>query len=60
MKSITTPLYFENCFSEEEIQKILDLQNIFKINTSKIKSEHVNDYRVSENFWIPKNSNDYK
>jgi PKHD-type hydroxylase len=60
MKSITSPLYFENCFSDEEIQKILDLQNIFKTDTSKIKSDHVKDYRVSENFWIPKNSFDYK
>lgn len=60
MKNITIPLYFENCFSEDELQIILNLKNIFKLESSKIKSDHVVDYRISENFWIPKNSTEYK
>ena len=54
MKNITCPLYFENCFSDDEIKQILNLQNIFKIDTSKVLKENIIDYRISDNFWIPK------
>jgi PKHD-type hydroxylase len=60
MKNITFPLCFENCFSEDEIKQILNLQNIFKINTSKVVKEDITDYRISDNFWIPKNSVEHK
>ena len=63
MKKITVPLVFENCFTEDEIQKILDLQNIYRLQSSKIIGEDMKefkDYRISQNFWIPKNILKYK
>jgi hypothetical protein len=63
MKRITVPLVFENCFTKDEIQKILDLQNIYQLKSSKINGEEIKefkDYRISENFWIPKNIFDHK
>jgi len=60
MDRITTPTYVENCFTSEEIQEILNLQNVFELTPSKVIGNHVFDYRVSENFWIPKNDHKYK
>ena len=63
MKRITEPLVFENCFTKDEIQKILDLQNIYQLQSSKIISDHNKDlkeYRISKNFWIPKNIVEHK
>ena len=60
MDTITCPTYFENCFTSDEIQEILNLQNVFELKQSKITSTHIIDYRISENFWIPKNNVKYK
>jgi len=60
MDTISHPMYFENCFISDEILEILNLQNIFELEASKITSTHVSDYRISENFWIPKNDPKYK
>ena len=63
MKRITEPLVFENCFTNNEIQKILDLQNIYQLQSSKIISDHNKDlkeYRISKNFWIPKDISEHK
>jgi PKHD-type hydroxylase len=60
---ITEPLFFENCFTVDEIQKILDLQNIYELQPSKITGEDMDEfkgYRISENFWIPKNKVEHK
>ena len=63
MKRITEPLVFENCFTKDEIQKILDLQNIYRLESSKVVGKNIKkfkDYRISENFWIPKNMADHR
>lgn len=60
MKNITEPIFFDNCFSEDEINSILDLQNKFELKSSQITSQKdLENYRVSDNFWIPKEV-DYK
>lgn len=60
MDKITEPVYAENCFTLDEIKEILNLQNVFELKPSKILSENDTTYRISENFWIPKNDSKYK
>lgn len=63
MKRITEPLVFENCFTKDEIQKILHLQNVYLLQSSKIEGEDMKEfknYRISQNFWIPKNIVNHK
>ena len=63
MKRVTQPIVFENCFTKDEIQKILDLQNIYRLQNSLIGSNDnvkKTENRICENFWIPKNIVEHK
>ena len=64
------PIYFEDCFTDEEFLKILELQDTFAFNKSTMfrsenteftlsDSEEYDDHRVSKSFWIPQDD-EYK